>query len=196
MRYTFKTMMSVKSLCAYIGAVSILLLVAGCASKKAPVQQFYTLQYIGSNEEPMQGSVGLANAKIRIADISTAAYLTQTGIVTADAAGLIYPANYHLWAELPAVAIKRRLERCVLQDTESQRKSQLIQVQVHTFQGDGDGGVVFGGVWTSTLQGERSANDTYLFEYRERQLGDGYSALVAALSQSVQMLCNDILEKT
>ena len=188
-------MRSAMTLSAKITAVLMLFFAVGCASKTIPEHQFYTMQSVASGEEVLQGSVGLANAKMRIAGVSTAAYLSQTGIVTADAAGIIYPANYHLWAELPEVAIKRRLERCVLQDTQTKREPQVINVQVHSFQGDGDGGVVFGGVWTSTLQGAGASTDTYLFEYRESQRGDGYGPLVAALSNTVQQLCVDILEK-
>lgn len=194
MKYRRGRISSVTTLRVLISAVLMVFLVTGCASKQAPEQQFYTLQSVASSEEVFEGSVGLANAKLRIAEVSTAAYLSQTGIVTADSAGLIYPANYHLWAELPEVAIKRRLERCVLQDTNSERKSQLIHIKVHSFQGDGNGGVVFGGVWTSTPQGKRVVKDTYMYEYRERQNNDGYSSLVAALSQAVHKLCGDILD--
>ena len=157
---------SAMTLSAKISAVSMLLLAVGCASKKIPEHQFYTMQSVVSGEEVLQGSVELANAKLRIAGVSTAAYLSQAGIVTADAAGIIYTANYHLWAELPDVTIKRRLERCVLQDTQTKREPQVIEVQVHSFQGDGNGGVIFGGVWTSTPQGAPASRDTYLFEYR------------------------------
>lgn len=181
--------------CAKLSAISMLLLAAACASKKVPEQQFYTMQAVTSGAELVQGSVGLENAKIRIGGVSTAAYLSQAGIVTADTAGIIYPANYHLWAELPEVAIKRRMERCVLQDTNTKRKPQVIQLEVHSFQGDGDGGVIFGGVWTSTPSGARASKDTYLFEYREDQIGDGYAPLVSALSKTVQQLCVDILDK-
>ena len=187
-------MSSAMILCAKISAVSILLLAVGCASKNVPEHQYYTLQSIATGDEVVQGSVGLANAKIRISGVSTAAYLSQAGIVTSDAAGIIYPANYHLWAELPAMAIKRRLERCVLQDTKSDRTPQVIQVQVNSFQGDGDGGVIFDGVWTSMSQNAPSSKDTYLFEYRESQRGDGYGPLVSALSNAVKQLCVDILE--
>ena len=189
-------MRSAKTLSVKISAVSMLLLAAGCASKKIPEHQFYTMQSVVSGEEVLQGSVELANAKLRIASVSTAAYLSQAGIVTSDAAGIIYPANYHLWAELPDVAIKRRLERCVLQDTQTKREPQVIEVQVHSFQGDGNGGVIFGGVWTSTPQGDSTSKQTYLFEYRESQPGDGYGPLVAALSNTVRQLCDDILGKS
>ena len=188
-------MRSAITFCATISAVLMLLSAPGCASKIIPEHQLYTLQSVASGNEAVQGSVGLANARIRIAGVSTAAYLSQAGIVTSDAAGIIYPANYHLWAELPEVAIKRRLERCVLQDTKTTRNPQVINVQVNSFQGDGDGGVVFDGVWTSTPQGAPARKDTYLFEYRESQSGDGYGPLVTALSNTVQQLCVDILEK-
>ena len=188
-------MRAAMTLCAKTSAILIPLLGIGCASKQTPEQQFYTLRAMTSGEEAVQGSVGLENARLRIAGVSAAAYLSQPGIVIADAAGIIYPANFHLWADLPDVAIKRRLERCVLQDTKAERKPQEIQVQIHSFQGAGDGDVVFGGVWTSTTKDARASKDTYLFEYREGQQGDGYGPLVAALSKTVQQLCVDILEK-
>ncbi len=194
MIYKSRRISSFKSVCAKLSAILMLVLVASCASKQVTTQ-FYTMQAVASEQEAVKGSVGLAKANIRISDVSTAAFLAQTGIITADADGMIYPANYHLWAELPEVAIKRRLERCFLQDTNSERKPLLIGLEVHSFQGDGDGGVVFGGVWTSASQSTRADKDTFLFEYRERQIGDGYGPLVAALSQTVQQLCVDILDE-
>lgn len=195
MRYRSWRVFSVTTVRAQLSAVLVLVLVAGCASTQVPTQQFYTMQTVASEQEAVKGSVGLAKANIRITEVSTAAYLSQTGIITADADGMIYPANYHLWAELPEVAIKRRLERCFLQDTKSDRKPQLIELEVHSFQGDGDGGAIFGGVWTSASQNARADKDTFLFEYRESQQGDGYGPLVAALSQTVQQLCVDILDE-
>ncbi|OED36463.1 hypothetical protein AB833_28060 [Chromatiales bacterium (ex Bugula neritina AB1)] len=176
------------------GFISILMAVAvsACATVEVPQVQFYTLQSQASGEEPPQGSVEVANAGLRIERVSMAAYLSQPGIVITDSDGKIYSANYHQWAELPKIAIKRRLERCVLTNAGQGDGRQLIRLNVDKFQGDEKGNAVFGGVWTMIPQGARSASETYLFEYREKQIGDGYVPLVAALSVTVQKLCEEI----
>ena len=178
-------------------SVLLIALLSACTSKKPPTQQFYTLQPIKSDEIVSQGSVGINKAELLIGRVSVPAYLAQTGIVTADRDGKVGWANYHLWAELPAVAIKRHLERCVLGDTKpSERIQQRLDIEIHRFQGDGNGGVVFDGVWSKFAAADGTDLGAFLFEYRQPQRGDGYGALASALSRTVELLCIDILANT
>ena len=174
----------------------LIALLSGCASQAPSVQQYYTLQPFESDAVVAQGSVGVNEADLLINRVSVPAYLAQAGIITADTEGKVEWANYHLWAELPAVAIKRHLERCVLSDKASKRQPQRIDIEIHRFQGDGKGGAVFDGVWTTHSAANGATLGTFLFEYRRPQRGDGYGALATTLSQTVQQLCFDILAKT
>ncbi|ASJ73543.1 hypothetical protein [Granulosicoccus antarcticus] len=69
MKYMTRRVSSVTTLCVQIGAVSMLLFATGCASTKEPEQQVYMLRSVVPDEEVIQGSVGLANAKMRIAEV-------------------------------------------------------------------------------------------------------------------------------
>ena len=174
----------------------LLVLLPGCTSRAPATQQYYTLQPFESDAVLPQGSVGVKKADLQINRVTVPAYLAQAGIITADTEGKVEWANYHLWAELPAVAIKRHLERCVLSDKASKRQPQRIDIEIHRFQGDGKGGAVFDGVWTTHSAANGASLGTFLFEYRRPQRGDGYGALATTLSQTVQQLCFDILAKT
>lgn len=180
-----------------VSTASLLLTVLiGCAAKNTPTQQFYTLQSLDSDKRPSQGSVGVSEPELIFTRVTVPSYLNQTGIITADIDGKIEWANYHLWAELPAVAIKRYLERCVLNDASSERRQQRIDIEIHRFQGDGKGGVIFDGIWSKHNVDDGTALGTYIFEYRQPQRGDGYGPLATALSQTVEQLCIDIQNKT
>ncbi len=183
--------------CTRIGTTTLFLTALfGCASTEPATERFYTLQPLESNDNSLRGSVGIEEAELLFNPVSVPSYLAQNGIVTAGIDGKIEWANYHLWAELPAVAIKRNLERCVLRSTRSGIQQQRINVEIHRFQGDGNGGVVFDGTWSSHKVADNTALGTYLFEYRQPQIGDGYGALTTALSKTVEQLCVDILSKT
>ena len=174
----------------------LLALLIGCASNQLPVQQFYTIKPFASDEQLLQGSVGINNAELVIGQVTAPAYLAQAGIVIAGTEGNLELANYHLWVEPPAVAIKRYLERCALSYGKSIRKRQRIDIEIHRFQGDGSGGVIFDGVWNKYTVSDGAALGTFLFDYREPQRGDGFGALATALSRTVELLCVDILDKT
>ncbi len=163
------------------------LLTACATTKEQPRVNFYQLPSLSGTQA--EGSVSLPPQRLSVVRVGTTEVLAQTGIVTASRDGRVITANYHHWSELPEFALQRSLNSCLR--TQKVRRSGKISLDVDAFHSDGSGASQFAGVWYFA-SGTASTDQQYRFSYRQSLSRDGYTALVGALSKSIQQLCEDI----
>ncbi len=168
-----------------------------CSVYQSPLEiTYYTLSEPADLSSRSVENWSVDKALIRVQRVTSTTFLSQPSIITENQNHTITAANYHHWAELPEIAIKRTLDRCITlrsKDLQSSKKMNVV-INIHRFNRDHIGHAINSGYWraydteTTTTQAENH------FDYMEPQLVDGYHGVVSALSITLDKLCSDIVD--
>ena len=129
------------------------------------------------------------------AGMYAANYGLRTGIVVATEENLVHEASHHLWAEPLRDAIHFYLQDRLASLLADQRgpARYLAAVSVEVFHGSLQGDVTLVARWTLFDLPRETEVSVQLFSRTAHQPGEGYPELVAAHSELLDALADDIV---
>lgn len=169
----------------------LLSLLVACSSTNQV--NYYQLSQISADVTmPDKDAAGLY-----IAPVQVASYLSGRSLVMQMSDVELVLTKQHLWAEPVELQIQRLLrDELALKTTkysvllQPTANAVIINIQIDRFHGLADGSAVVSGRYSLSQHGH--ADITMPFVIKQPLADDGYPALVNALSQAVQQLCDNI----
>lgn len=182
-----------KAIGRYLG-IGMLVLTAGCGATPTAETSYYLLR----------GSVASISAdadapRIGIAAVQVPTYLHDDGIVVELDDGRIRSARGHLWAEplehglrhALINALEAELGQAVQLGPPQESWHEQVIVHVEQMHGSVDGDFVFHAGWR-VVDTDAGATRSGRVSVNERQLGEGYDALVEMHMQQVRAVAREI----
>ena len=197
-------MRKIRALTLVILVGSLILLIMGCGSTQPA--RFYTLTAPGTPVPEQRPAEGISPV-IAIGPVNIPDYLDRPQIVTRGGGNEIHIAEFERWAGPLRSAMPRFLAQRIAARTPPDRftvipwkpvasfqipVSYRIVVVVHEFEGEPGGKVTLTALWTLFHEKDSSALFVRETSYTEQSGGEGYEALVAAMSRALDRLADDM----
>ncbi|RQW27890.1 hypothetical protein EHS17_07465 [Rhodobacteraceae bacterium CH30] len=167
--------------------LSLLLALGACAS--APKVSYYLLQ------SPATGTTTDLRASIPL-EVKLPDYLSGSSIVYRESPVQVSLAQYHQWAEAPDKILARQLssQLTALLPPATATPAGKIQVVFEQFNGSYQGYAQLTGRY-SYLDEKGKVRLSRPFDIQAMQRGDGYPALIEALSRGTTQLAGEIAQQ-
>lgn len=169
-------------------ALCLPLLLAACAG--TPDVRYYLLPpAAGTPAAVKEGAAGV--------DVRLAGYLASPSIAYRQGPVRVSLAQFHQWAEAPQPMLRRALAERLSKRTGRAWLAQgngavpRVIVEVSEFGGSDDGSARVGGQYRFVAS-DGKAQESWPFDIRVPQQGDGYAALAEALGEGVDRLAGEI----